>query len=141
MLGALWMALMLVAGPAAAAQNVGLKVAIIQASKATAEPDPALAKLQGELEKAFGGFKSFKQLDKTELKLQQGAKVTLKLPDGEDAELTYTGEKNGRHGLKLAIPASKVEVDLTAPLRKMFYQAGIKHDDGILILALYLTPP
>lgn len=140
-LGAFGLALVLAASPALAAESVKLKVAVIHATQTAGGIDPALAKISRDLEKAFGGYKSFKQLDKTELKLDQGVRGTVKLPNGQDADFTYKGAQNERHALRLGIPASKVDVDLSAPLRKMFYQAGIPHEGGILILALFLTPP
>jgi hypothetical protein len=136
-----WGLLLVLATPALAAEKVGLKVAVIHATKTGDSVDPALAKIQGDLQRTFGGYKSFKQLSKSELDLAQGAPQSVKLPNGEDAKLTYKGERANRHDLRLDIPASKVGVDLSAPLRKMFYQAGMKYDGGILILALYLTPP
>lgn len=136
-----WGLLLVLVAPAAhAAEKVGLKVAVIHATQSGDGVDPALANIQGDLKKTFGGYKSFKQLSKSELDLAQGAPQTVKLPNGENAELTYKGERKGRHDLRLDIPKSKVGVNLTAPLRKMFYQAGMKYDGGILILALYLTP-
>ncbi len=137
-----WGLLIVLAAPAAhAAEKVGLKVAVIHATKTGDDVDPALAKIKADLQRTFGGYKSFKQLSKSDLDLAQGAPQSVKLPNGDDAKLTYKGESGNRHDLRLDIPASKVGVDLSAPLRKMFYQAGMKYDGGILILALYLTPP
>ena len=86
----------------------------------------------------FGGYTSFKQLDKAELKLtaQKGGQIAL--PNGKTAAFAYKGKTGSQHQLKLTIPHSRVDVDLRAPAGKMFYQAGMKHDGGILILALYL---
>lgn len=139
---ALWAGalLLLTATGARAAEAVGLEVSVIHATRKGDGVDPKLARIRKDLEKAFGGYTSFKQLSKSDLKLVAGRKTTLKLPNGEAAEFTYKGKEKGSHLVRLAIPRSKVEVDLRAPLEKMFYQAGIKHAGGILILALHLGP-
>lgn len=123
---------------ASASEGVTLKVSVVHATKGGDDIDPALANIQGSLSKVFGGYTSFKQLDKAELRLtaQKGGQISL--PNGKTAAFTYTGKSGRQHQIKLTIPQSKVDVDLRAPARKMFYQAGMKHAGGILILALYL---
>lgn len=138
MLGALALGLMMMPAAASAADGVTLKVAIVHAKKTGTETDPALSNIQASLQKVFGGYTSFKQLDKAELALTLEKGGSVALPNGKTAEFAYKGPTGRQHQLKLTIPQSKVNVDLRAPARKMFYQAGMKHDGGILILALYL---
>lgn len=138
MLGALALGLMLLPLPASAAEGVSLKVAVVHATKNGNQTDPALANIQGSLKKVFGGYTAFKQLDKAELALTLEKGGEVKLPNGKTAAFAYKGKKGAQHQLTLTIPESRVNVDLRAPARKMFYQAGMKHDGGILILALYL---
>ncbi len=138
MIGALALGLMMLPLAANAADGVTLKVAVVHAKKAGDQTDPALANIQGSLQKVFGGYTAFKQLDKAELPLTASKGGEVKLPNGKTAAFAYTGKKGAQHQLKLTIPESNVNVDLRAPARKMFYQAGMKHDGGILILALYL---
>ncbi len=123
---------------ASASEGVTLKVSVVHATKNGTDTDPALANIQGSLSKVFGGYTSFKQLDKAELRLtaQKGGQVSL--PNGKTAVFAYKGKSGRQHQIKLTIPQSRVDVDLRAPARKMFYQAGMKHAGGILILALYL---
>lgn len=123
-----------------AADKVRLKVSVIHASKKAGKPDAKLAKIADQLRKAFGGFESFRQLDFEELKLEEGKKAELKLPNGKTAEFVYKGQDKKQHRINLAIPKSKVDVDLRAPTGRMFYQAGMAHEDGILILGMYLKP-
>jgi len=143
MLGALCLGLLTMAAPTAAfaaggGDNVGLKVSVIHAKKTGTEKDPALDKIVGALSKVFGGYTSFRQLDKKALALTLEKGGEVQLPNGKTAVFAYKGKKGSQHQIKLTIPQSKVDVDLRAPAGKMFYQAGMKHDGGILILALYL---
>lgn len=122
-----------------AADGVRLEVSVIHATKTPADPDPALADVQKDLARAFGGFTSFKRLQAESLTLMVSKKETLKLPNGEAAEFTYQGAAEALHRIRLAIPKSKVEVDLRSPFHKRFYQAGQAYEGGILILAMRLA--
>lgn len=140
LLGALCLSLWLLGGPSAAvaAEGITLKVTVIHATKSGGAVDPALAPIRGSLQQAFGGYTGFKQLDASELVLGRGQSGTVSLPNGKSAVFEYKGPAGPQHQLKLRIPESKVDVDLRAPAKRMFYQAGLPHDGGILILALYV---
>ncbi|MCA9537319.1 MAG: hypothetical protein KC620_00440 [Myxococcales bacterium] len=125
-------------GVAWADARVGLKISIVHATRDAGAPDPALANIQGDLEKAFGAYKGFKQLDAHELDLPLGQKIELPLPNANTADFTYKGSKGGQHQIHFSVPEAKVDVDLRAPARRLFYQAGLAHEGGILILVLYL---
>lgn len=139
-LGALCLGLFVAATPltAAAADAVTLKVSVVHATKTAKKADPALSGIQKSLEQVFGNYEAFTQLDKRELSLALDKTGEIKLPNGKTAVFAYKGKTGSQHLLKLKIPESKVDVDLRAPARKMFYQAGMRHDGGILILALFL---
>ena len=133
---------MLVRLPDASAEAPGLrlKVSVIQASKEKAAPDPALAKIQGELQEAFAGYQGFKRLQAEERLLSSDTPVKIDLPNGETAEFKHEGLEKNLHKIRFSLPKSKVNLNLKAPLKKMFYQAGMKHAGGMLILAMYLAP-
>lgn len=130
--------MLMVSAPAGAAEGIRLKVSVVHATKTKGKVDPALARIRGSLQKAFGGYASFKQVAKHELSLTKGKKVSVKLPNKKSAAVTYKGKTGAQHLINLAIPESKVNVDLRALPRRIFYQAGLKHKNGILILAFYL---
>ncbi len=136
------MMLLAVAGPALAQPgDVRLKIAVIHATKTGGPKDPALRKVQGALEKAFGGYTRFQQLAKHDLELPKGVKKSLALPNGQTAEFVYQGPAGANeHKVNLAVPEGRVDIDVRLPMNRVFYQAGFKHDGGILILALYLRP-
>ena len=101
--------------------KVELKISVIHATKDGKQVDPALKKIQGSLQKAFGGFTSFKQVAKQAAQIIIDGDVEIKLPNGQKATVTYSGKEKNRHKLKLAIVDSKVAVDLRVPARKMFW--------------------
>ena len=125
---------------AAGEPGLRLKVSVIQALKEKAPADPALAKVQDELQEAFGAYHSFKRLQAEEKLLSSETPVKIELPNGETAEFKHQGLEKNLHKIRFSLMKSKVNLDLKAPLKKMFYQAGMKHGGGILILALYLAP-
>jgi len=128
---------------------IRLKVSVIHAFKSEGLADPKLDKIRGELTEAFAGYKGFKLLQSEELAIYDPAQPlgaqaaqSIKLPNGETAEFRHSGvSAKGQHSIRFSLAQAKVVVDLKAPLRKVFYQAGMKHAGGILILAMYLTPP
>jgi hypothetical protein len=117
-----------------------LKVSVIQATKEKSAPDPALARIQGELAEAFAGYQGFKRLQAEEKLLAGETPVKIDLPNGESAEFKHQGVDKNLHKIRFSLTKSKVNLDLKAPLKKMFYQAGMKHGGGILILAMYIAP-
>ena len=142
-LGILIVGLMATFGTAtASAESVTMKVSVIEASKHKGKKDHALRKIQNSLRRAFGGFKSFKQVDKHTLVLKKGASKRITLPNGQTAELRYKGKKGNQHKIRLTVPKSKVSVELRMKAGKMFYQAGLraKKKGNIYVLGFYLRP-
>lgn len=134
-------ATLLLALPALGAEANVLKVSVVHATKSadkTVTVDPQLKRIGPSLTRAFGGFQNFKRLSSHELKLAPTA--SIKLPGERTAVFTHKGQKGKEVSLNLAIPQSKVDVSLRSPPGRVFFQAGLKHDKGILILALYLRP-
>lgn len=124
--------------PALAADQADLKVSVIHATKRAGPVDPALARIQKTLEKSFGGYSSFRELAKHKVELPLKKTRQIKLPNDQTAGFTYEGSVKEQEKIRLSIPRSKVDVSLRVPPRKVFFQAGLPHDGGILILALYL---
>ncbi|MBV70254.1 MAG: hypothetical protein CMH52_02810 [Myxococcales bacterium] len=123
---------------------VELKVAVVHATKAKSPTDSKISKVMAKsLTTVFGQYGSFKLLSKTAYQLVPKKTAEIDLPTGYKALVKYVGSlpkagKNKVHKLSLEIPKHKVKVKLRAIPKKLFYQAGIKHNNGILILAFYL---
>ncbi|MCB9522632.1 MAG: hypothetical protein H6702_04545 [Myxococcales bacterium] len=128
--------LVAVGAPAAQAQGPELKVSVVHALKKPGPKDPALSRVQGKLEKTFAGYKSFKELAKHQFTLGKGGPATLKLPNKKDATFDYKGKNGTTH--KVAMTIGKNTFNLAIPEKRLFFQAGLKHEGGILVLALYL---
>ena len=124
--------------PAHADDAKVLKVSVIHATKGKAKIDPKLKRIAGSLTKAFGGYNNFRRLSNHTLKL--APKASVKLPGKRTAVFTDKGRQGKNLKLNLAIPKIKFNVDLTAPPGRVFFQAGLKHDKGTLILAMFLRP-
>ena len=124
-----------------AQKPVKLKVAVIHASKSVAKIDKRISKRLAKslkTESAFSQFKGFRLVSKSVLKLARGKAASVELPTQEKAVITYEGKAKRKHKLGLSIPKHKIQMKLKTPQKKLFYQAGIRHDQGILILAFYL---
>lgn len=124
-----------------AKDEIGLKVVVIHATQNAGGVDPSLKRIKSALQSSFGNYTSFKSLAKADIRLQKSDKSpNLQLPNGQKASFRYDGSDGKNHKLHLAIPKSKVNVDLRSPFKRPFFQAGMKYRDGILILALVLVP-
>ena len=124
-------------GTAVAKEGVQLSVVVLHATKGAKRIDPTMgARMKKSVSTVFGGkYNSFKVLSKSKLKLKKGKKGHLKLPTNQKASVTYRGKKGVHHKIGLAIPKHKIKMSLSARAGKLFYQAGIRHKKGMLILA------
>jgi hypothetical protein len=129
--------LLLLGGSATAASAATLKVAVVHAQKAAGANDPKLNKIQKRLESAFAGYKSFKELSKHEFPLVVGKSSTVKLPTGKAASFKYVGPA-GKDVHKVDLQVGRNTLNLRVPAKRLFFQAGMKHQGGMLILAIYL---
>ena len=124
-----------------AKDEIGLKVVVIHATRDPGGVDSSLKRIQSALKDSFGNYKSFKPLAKANIRLSKNDKSPkLQLPNGQTASFRYDGKDGKSHKLHLSIPKSKVNVDLRSPLKRPFFQAGMRYREGILILALVLMP-
>ena len=122
-----------------AKDTVKLKVAVVYASKDAGKTDSRISgRMAKSLRTAFGQFKSFKLVSKEGFKLKKGNRASIALPTKDEAIVAYVGKARKKHKVLLSIPKHKVKMHLSAPAKKLFYQAGIRHKKGILILAFYL---
>lgn len=126
-------------GGASAAHAVTLKVSVVHAQKKNAQKDPALKRIQGRLERAFSRYSSFKRLAHHEFRLSPGKKASAKLPGtkAKTANFHYVGPV-GKGAHKVGLKIGENEFNLRIPEKRLFFQAGLKHGDGMLILAIYL---
>lgn len=124
---------------ACANDQITFDVVVIHATKDSGGVDKSLKSLETALVRSFGDYSAFKKLDTTEFNLASGKKHSVKLPNGHDnATFIYNGNHGKKHLVKLSIPKARVEADLRMPINKPFFQAGLRYQGGILILAFRL---
>ena len=115
-----------------------LEVTVFLATRSVvAEPAPAVDEKR-ELEKVFRGqgFRFFYRLKKVYLSFDRSAKAVLNLPSDKRALFTYQAERNQHYLYSLSLPEYDVKATLRIPLNRTFYQAGIKHNGGTLLLKI-----
>ena len=119
---------------AEAPASASFVVTSVHASRSEAPEDPALSKLSPYLSKSFKRYKSFKKLNELQLTSKRDKTVKGKIPGNKTLQLTYIKTAGGFVHVKLQMDG------LTTTIRVrdggLFFHAGRKHEDGILILAI-----
>ena len=123
-----------VPGPSAA---VSVRVATIHA-KVSPGAAPTAQKLVARLRKAFPGYQAFQVLGTTTLGLTEGGTGQAKLPNGSALDITYLGRAKDLLRLRVALPP-RLKTEVRVADGATFYQAGVEHEGGVLILALQAT--
>lgn len=119
----------------AQAQDLKVEVRTIAASKGGDKVDSSLSDIQSTLNVTFAGYTSFRQLSVDNVVLTQGKSKDVTLPNGADVTLTFNGHAGKLVKLGLSI-AGKMSTTLRVSSGSTFFQAGMRHKDGILILAI-----
>lgn len=120
-----------------AAEGVQVHIQAIYA-EAGQKASEAPKKLVTRLKRAIPGYGGFKVLDTKQLVLMPGKPGTTTLPNKAEASFSYLGSSDGFLKLRLAIPP-RLKTEVRVKDGGTFYQAGIEHDGGILILAIKPT--
>ncbi len=97
--------------------------------------DDDLEDLRGQLERGFEGYTSFRQINQQSRKLGDESPARFRLPTEDRLELTYHGRAGEFVKLGLSIE-DRLSTTLRATPGSTFFQAGLRHEEGILILAI-----
>ncbi len=116
---------------------VQLKVTIIEASRGEGGVDRELSRLSRYFERSFKDFKRFKQLGEHQRSVTLDGTATVKLPDGLELSLKHLGVEQGF--VRLAMSLDGLKTTIKVKDGGLFFQAGRKHGDGILVLAIEAT--
>lgn len=128
-------ALLMMSSVAMAEESVSVEVRTIYASTDGEECERALRRFCGRLERGFAGFSSFQQLDSSTLRVEKDQAAQFTLPTNATVTVTYNGRVDDFVKLGLAID-DRLNTTLRATPGSTFFQAGLRHREGILILAI-----
>ena len=129
--------LLLSGGPALADQEpqaAHFKVTAVHASPRETPPDPSLGKLSEYLTKSFQRYKSFKKLTVIELASKKNKAARGKVPGGKSLKLTYLKTEGGFVHVTLELDGLKTTIRVRDG--GLFFHAGRRYEDGILVLAI-----
>lgn len=117
------------------APTIQVDVRSIAAQRESGDTDPRLDDLRTRLERDFDNYETFRQLDRQTLDLDKGQSDSVSLPGDRRFEVTYHGTVDNL--LKLGIDvAGRLSTTVRASPGSTFFQAGLEHEDGILVVAI-----
>lgn len=107
----------------------------IAARAESGQTDERLDDLRGRLDRNFEEFETFEQVDRQTLVLDNGQSDSIRLPGDRQFEVTYHGTVDNL--LKLGIDvAGRLSTTVRASPGSTFFQAGLEHETGILVVAV-----
>jgi len=121
---------------------VSVEIRTIYATADNKGVDPKLQHLEGKLTKAFAGYGTFKGLAKHQASLSQGSSYEFSIPGGTRFIISHKGQTSNDGKLpddllKLELNIDKkFKSDVRASRGSTFFQAGLPHGSGILIIAI-----
>ena len=120
---------------AVAQEAVNVEVRVIQIRTQGNSLDPALEDLHKKLSKAFENYGTFRSLSRSSATIAPNQAHPFALPDGTRFVVSYQGvDKNL---IRLAIRVGdKFKTNVRVSRGNTFFQAGLPHDGGILVIAV-----
>ncbi len=118
-----------------AQETVTVEVRTISASKAPGGYDLKLNDIKRKLQRTFGAYTKFSELRTQSIRVSKTKGGSIKLPDGSKLTVGYPGKAGPYIKLHLGI-VGKMSSTLRVKPGKTLFQAGLRHKDGILILAI-----
>lgn len=127
--------------------EVSADIVIARGSNAGKGIDPKLAKYKELKSPPFSSYDSYELLDEATRPLEREKVASMKLPDGGELKLVLDGvEEKGGKPMRFVIKATIVKkpggeesiVQVKAKPGAMFFVAGQKFENGILVLGIKL---
>ena len=117
------------------ADTIQCDVQIIHAKKEAGKVDPALEPISRYLTRSFGSrYRSFKQLNRTSMRLPVNAVGTEALPNKTTLRLVYLGSEENL--LRLEMSVGELKTNVKVHDGGLFFQAGRSYQNGMLIVAI-----
>lgn len=120
---------------ATGAAKVRCEIQVIHATRGQEFVDPALKPLSRYLRNSFGSrYQSFRQLAQHNMVLAKSERQTQRLPNGTELLLTYLDSDESR--LRLVMEVGGLKTTVRVHDGGLFFQAGRRHQGGMLIVAI-----
>lgn len=126
----------LIAAPAAADHDtVTVEVRSISAVPDGDDFDQRLDDIRGRLQRGFEDYSSFRQIDRKSRTITHDGSRNFELPTEDTLTLSYHGRTDEFVRLGLVLE-DRFSTTLRATPGSTFFQAGLRYDDSLLILAI-----
>lgn len=120
-------------------EQVGLSVTVILASKQAGSLDKTLDRFRSTFERSFAQFKGFRNLGDYRLDIPKGSAAERSLVDGKKLAVRYVDFDEPRRFIRMEFEFDGAKMIMQVKDGGLWFHAGRKHGDGILILALTAT--
>ncbi|MBL6974985.1 MAG: hypothetical protein ISR64_04570 [Deltaproteobacteria bacterium] len=129
--------LLFLAAPVQADPKASLNIVVIHAKKGPPFLHPDLKPLWATLKKTFGDkFGYYNKLQDTVRQVAKLGKTSIKMPDGERFAAIYKGITPNKGLLRIALEYGDFRTKVRIHDGGLFFQAGRKHDGGVLVVAI-----
>ncbi len=129
-------AAMVIGAPTAMAEeSISVEVRTIVATPEGDEIDDELRDMENRLRQGITNYSSFRQINRQRLTVERDEPGEFELPTDDELIIRYTGREGDFVKLGLAL-GSRLDTTLRASPGSTFFQAGLRYDDGLLVLAI-----
>ena len=123
-----------------AQETISVEVRVISADDESDHLDESLEDLRDRLARGFRDYTSFTELDRQRRNIALDESASFELPTGDTLILTNNGKAEAFVKLGLNLE-SRLSTTLRATPGSTFFQAGLRHEDALLILAITVSAP
>ncbi len=120
---------------AVAEETITVEVRTIHATPEGDEIDEELKDMENRLRQGITNYSSFRQLNRERHQVEKGGAAEFELPTEDLLTIRFNGVEDDfvRLGLTLG---SRLDTTLRASSGSTFFQAGLRYDDGLMVLAI-----
>ncbi len=119
-------------------KQVRCDVQVILSTAGAPDIAPELRPIKRYLENSFGNrYSRFEHVSASRLLLGKDQRGGVSLPNGNQLSLTWLGAEDGL--LRLAMEVGSLKTQVKVHDGGLFFQAGRKHKDGMLVVAIRVT--
>ena len=122
-----------------AQETISVEVRMIAADDEADHLDNSLEDLRDRLARGFRDYSSFSEIDRQRQSIAFEESASFELPTGDTLILTNNGHEDNFVKLGLNLE-SRLSTTLRATPGSTFFQAGLRHEENLLILAITVGP-